>query len=131
MQHEGQLSRENLKNSYKTKKMQVVAEEEPESLEQSEELWQNKLCTLPDNTEPPCSGSERPGIKAALPMFLSLHPQLIFPITDIQSSQTKTNSEKCCKNTVLSCMSSSTWGLAHSYTSKTILTRPLLVYFSH
>lgn len=71
-----------------------MAVEEPESLEQSDESWQNKLCTLPDNEQGSSVESEPPEIKAALPMFLSLHPQLVFPITDIQSSQTKTNSEK-------------------------------------
>lgn len=77
----------------------------------------------------PAWGQNLQGLKLLSPWYLPLHPQLVFPITDIQSSQTKINPEKYCKNKVLSWMVSSTWGLAHGDTYKTYSSL-FLAYFS-
>lgn len=69
--------------------MQVVAAQKPESLEQSNDSWQNELCTLPYDTEQSRTGSKPLGIKAALLRLRPLRPQLVFPITNSQNRQTR------------------------------------------
>lgn len=74
--------------------MQVVAAQKPESLEQSSDSWQNELCTLPYDTQQSRTGSKPLGINAALLRLLPLRPQLVFPITNHQNSQTR-GEKKC------------------------------------
>lgn len=57
------------------KKLQVAAVQKPENLEQSDDSWQNKLRTLPYDTEQSRSGSKPLGIKVALLSLLPLRPQ--------------------------------------------------------